>query len=73
MATTKTTTVIVDGDKQLHLTFGKTLDEWESIYGWDEDKWDFPIEELLDGTISIDEGIWYWYINGRCYETAELV
>lgn len=66
--------IIVDG-KKLHLVLGKTKKEWESIY-WQtlsEELWDFPLEELLDGTLDINEDIWYWYIDGRCYETSEEV
>ena len=60
-------TIIVD-NKCLHLILGKTQEEWSQAFG-DDDLWDFPIEELLDGTIEINEGIWYFLINGRCYET----
>ena len=28
---------------------------------------------LLDGTVEINEDIWYWYIDGRCCETYEEV
>ena len=56
--------------KKLHLKFGHTLAE---LYkkNYDENVWDFPFEELVDGTVEINEDIWYWYINGRCYETNE--
>ena len=64
-------TIIVDG-KNLHLVLGKTEEEWSESYGGDC-IWDFPIEELLDGTIDINEDIWYWLIDGRCYETNESV
>lgn len=70
----KRVTIIVDG-KQLHLVLGKTEEEWRKLY-WSNlgnEIWDFLLEELLDGTIDIDETIWYWYIGGRCYETNELV
>ena len=43
------------------------------LYGASYDLWDFPIEELLDGTVEINEDIWYWLIDGRCYETTEEV
>ena len=61
----------VDGIK-LHLVLGKTVKEWDETWGNNNsDLRDFLFEELLDGSIDIDENIWYWYINGRCYETEE--
>lgn len=67
----KRVTLEVNGRK-LHLVLGKTVEEWEKI--WDsEETWSILLEELLDGTIEIDEYIWYWYIDGRCYETYEEV
>lgn len=63
--------VEVNGQK-LHLVLGKTVEEWEKT--WDsEETWSILLEELLDGTIEITEYIWYWYIDGRCYETYEDV
>jgi len=68
-------TILVDG-KSLHLILGaagrKTYVEWYNLYG-DDGCWDFPLEELLDGTLEINESIWYYYINGRCYETNKEV
>ena len=71
----KKVTVSVD-DKKLHLVLGQTYAEYlHEVKEDDEndDLWDFTIEELLDGTIEINEEIWYWCINGRCYETYEEV
>lgn len=75
--------VEVNGEK-LHLVLYKTIDDYyanysdEAVFGTyygvtDYDLWDFPIEELLDGAVGINEAIWYWLINGRCYETTEEV
>ena len=67
----KRVTLEVNGRK-LHLVLGKTVEEWENT--WDsEETWSILLEELLDGAIEIDESIWYWYIDGRCYETYEEV
>lgn len=63
----KTVVITVNGYQTLHLVIGHTYADWIAEY--DEDYWDFPIEELLDGTVEINEGIWYWLIKGRCYET----
>lgn len=64
-------TVTVDG-RRMHLVFGKSVDEWARLYGSrNGDLWNVPFEELADGTLDINEGIWYWYIEGRCYETDE--
>lgn len=65
----KNVIVIVDG-KKLHLTFGKTYADYcYEGFDQDDDLWDFPIEELLDGTVEINENVYYWCINGRCFET----
>lgn len=66
-------TIIIDG-KQLHVVLGKTHKEWwEKTHGVDEPLWDFPIEELIDGSVEINECIYYWLIDGRCYETQDEV
>ena len=63
--------VEVNGQK-LHLVLGKTVEEWEKT--WDsEATWSVLHEEVLDGTMELTEYIWYWYIDGRCYETYEDV
>lgn len=64
--------VYVNG-KALHLVFGKSREEWERVYGADPDIWDVSFKELVDGTLDVDEDIWYWYIDGRCFETDEKV
>ena len=79
----KNRVVIAAPGGNLHLVLGKTEDEYlreysdgaifGTYYGNSYDLWDFPIEELLDGTIKINEDIWYWLIDGRCYETTEEV
>lgn len=68
-------TIIVDG-YNLNIVFGKTKTEWvekHKNYDTEDELWDFPINELLDGTIEPNEGLWYWLINGRLYETFDLV
>ena len=67
------TSKIKVGNKTIHLVLGKTLSEWKNKYGNDGDLWDFPLEELLDGTIEPSENLWYWLIDGRCYETEDVV
>ena len=62
----------IDG-KNLHIVLGKKYSEWADITYCNYNLWDFPIEELIDGSVEINEDIWYWLINGRCYETDELV
>lgn len=64
----KKVTVEVNG-KKLHLELGHTIEEWLQKYGENPNVWDFTLEELLDGTIEINESILYWYANGRCCET----
>lgn len=67
----KKVTIIINNAK-LHLVLGKTYEEWEKLYSG-EVNWDILFEELIDGSLEINEDIWYWYINGRCYETFEEV
>ena len=67
----KKVTIIVNNAK-LHLVLGKTYEEWEKLYSG-EICWDILFEELIDGSLEINENIWYWYIDGRCYETFEKV
>ena len=60
------------GDKTIHLVFGHTLREWKRIFSTDN-LWDFILDELVNGAITPNEDMWYWYIDGRCYETNEEV
>lgn len=63
---------VVDG-KSLHLVLGKSFPEWLGTFGGDSECWDILLVELLDGTMEINEDIWYWLIGDRCYETTEEV
>ena len=71
----KRKTIIVDGHS-LNLIINVTMEEYMDTYAAEYsngDVWDFPIEELLDEAIDIREDIWYYLINGRCYESSEYV
>lgn len=70
METVKTTMVI--GGKTITVETGHTKQEWAVEFGdyGNGDCWDFPIEELIDGTVEPDEDIIYWCIDGRMYETT---
>ena len=53
---------------------GATLEEYMSKHGEAHDNgelWDFPYQELFDGTIEPQDGMTYWLIDGRLYETEE--
>ena len=65
-------TIQVNG-VQMHLVLGKTVQEWEDTWGGEDELWDIDFEELIDGTLFINPTNWYWYIDGRCYETYEDV
>lgn len=68
-------TVIVNG-YNLNIVFGHKKSEWVNEHKNKDSKgelWDFPIEELLDGTIEPSEVMWYWLINGRLYETFDFI
>ena len=62
----------VNGQK-LHLVLYKTREQWHRFYASNPNCWDILLEELLDGAMGINEYIWYWLIDGRCYETTEEV
>ena len=62
--------VEVNGQK-LHLVLYKNRELWHRFYGHRQECWDILLEELLDGAMEINEDIWYWLIDGRCYETTE--
>lgn len=64
--------IIKVNEKELRLLIGKTLEDWETLYNVDE-LWDFKLEELLDGTIEINEDMTYWLIDGRCYEVPSVI
>lgn len=55
---------------------GHTLQEWNEKYGnrdtyTDIAFWDVSIEDLLNGGIEPQEGMIYWLIDGRMYETMQ--
>lgn len=56
--------------RRLHVVTGKTLDEWNREHD-DGENWDFPAEEIIDGTVEFEEDRWYWLIGGRFYETHD--
>ena len=58
---------------QLHVITGKTLKEWKACYGNDDALWDVSIEDIETGAIEPNADCWYWLINGRLYETNEMV
>ena len=62
--------IIIDG-AVMHIVLGKTVKEWEITYSESDDLWSIPFEEILDGALEVNENIWYWYIDGRVYETEE--
>lgn len=57
------------GGIEVHYEYGHTIEEWEVLSSINEDLWDFPIEELKDGTIEPNADILYWVIGDRVYET----
>ena len=59
---------LILNDKKLHYIVGASANWRENCD--DEDLWDFPCEELLDGTIEINEDIWYYLVDGRFYEST---
>ena len=62
----------IKGGEGFHLFFEieHTIKEWEKAINNDfENYWNFPIEELLDGSIEPNKDMIYWLIEGRLYET----
>lgn len=60
-------------NKSLHLIINSTMEELKEKADYDDECWDFPLEEILDGSVEVNEDIWYWLINGRVYETHNEV
>lgn len=70
------TTITTESGQKLHLLLGVTKKDYMTLYKADYDNgdlWDYPFEELIDGTVDIQEEIYYCFIKGRCYETPEFV
>ena len=65
--------IIEVNGKKLHLVLGRTKEEWLSTYFGYPEVMDFSIDIFFKGLAEIDEKIWYWLIDGRCYETIEKV
>jgi len=55
--------------KRIIIETGHTIEELHSGYGWDNECWDFDIEEFFNGTIEPQDGRVYWLIGDRVYET----
>lgn len=73
----KRTVIVIEGPHmrptKMHLVLGKTEREWKENFGDIPGMWDILLEEFLDGAMEVNDTIWYWYIDGRCYETDEYV
>lgn len=60
--------------REIFIVPDKTLKEYMETYGEAYNKgelWDFPIEELKDGSVEPDLDKVYWEIDGRLYETGQ--
>lgn len=62
-------TIILVRGKEMHVIIGTNNHKLSPM----EHLWDFPFEEILDGTIDFDDSYWYVYDNGRLYETENKV
>ena len=56
--------------EKINIVYGKTIDEWAEKYKG-VPLCSFKIEDVLTGAVKLDEGMCYWAINGRFYETLE--
>lgn len=63
-----TVKITVQDKYDISLVLGKTKKEWKETFDSDN-LWDFPIEEIFDGTVEPNTENYYWYIKGRLYET----
>lgn len=68
MTERKITIKTIDGI-EVSVAIGHTIEEWEETFNQCEDLWDFPIEEVVDGTIEPNTDMVYWQIDDRLYET----
>lgn len=62
----------MDENKTIHIEYGHTLHELQSGSHWDNECWDFDVSELFDGSVEPQDGMTYWLIGGRLYETKTL-
>jgi hypothetical protein len=53
--------------EKITIEFGHSKKQLKEVA--DDDCWDFPIEELFDGSVEPQNGKVYWFIGGRLYET----
>jgi hypothetical protein len=56
----------------IHYELGHSVGEWEDRYSSD-DNWDISLDDIINGAVDADEGLLYWYIGGRLYETDEYL
>ena len=61
----------------VHYEEGHTVKEWCEIADRaDEDDvtlWNFTVDDMVEGAVEANEAILYWLINGRLYETMNML
>ena len=66
--------LIIKG-QTLNFVIGKTYYDWLDEFGSKDEEdelWDFDIKDFIEGAVEPQEGMTYWYIDGRLYETFSL-
>ena len=61
-------TIVVNGQK-INYEIGHSVQEWNELFGNNENLWDISIDDFITGAVESNEDMIYWYINGRLYET----
>lgn len=61
-------TIVVNGQK-INYEIGHSVQEWNELFGNNENLWDISIDDFINGAVESNEDMIYWYINGRLYET----
>lgn len=60
-------------EMKINIVRGKSIDQYMRRYGKEYEEgtlWDFSIEDMRNGAIEPTEGMVYWLIDDRLYETC---
>ena len=58
--------------EKINIVYDKPFEEWYEKYG-NRSLRSFSLNDVLNGAVKLDEGMCYWAIGGRFYETLEPI